>query len=373
MTYTGTEPTVPVSSHDETGAKDRETRHQLEAYHGHADDKAVSFAWGYLGEKDRALRYAARLALESQPLEKWKDRALQETNPVAALNALLALARLGGRESQPALVTALAKFPLASLNEEGRLAKIRVIEVSVSRDGLPEHAEALVQDLEAAYPANSVPLNRELSQTLLAFGSPGALGKTVKLLQAAPTQEEQITYLLFLRSAKAGWTPELRKAFFGWWIQRPPSAHPDYVTRWFQEAGRPYADGSSFNNFLANFHRDAVQGLSSAEIDQLQPVLAGYIAPNAKPARKAQKQHTFVKMWTMADLDPLLPQAAKGRNFANGRDAFAAGQCVLCHRFGDEGGAVGPDLTSIAARFSPARYRRVDRRSFQGDLGAVCE
>jgi putative heme-binding domain-containing protein len=41
------------------------------------------------------------------------------------------------------------------------------------------------------------------------------------------------------------------------------------------------------------------------------------------------------------------------RDFKKGRDAFEAAQCGLCHRFGDEGGAVGPDLTSIAARFTP--------------------
>jgi putative heme-binding domain-containing protein len=81
-------------------------------------------------------------------------------------------------------------------------------------------------------------------------------------------------------------------------------------------------------------------------------VLAAYVPPSERKARKSEKAHAFVKMWTIADLDPLLPQVAKGRNFANGRDAFAAAQCILCHRFGDEGGAVGPDLTSIASRFS---------------------
>ncbi len=31
---------------------------------------------------------------------------------------------------------------------------------------------------------------------------------------------------------------------------------------------------------------------------------------------------------------------------------FAAARCVLCHRFGGDGGATGPDLTQLAGRFN---------------------
>ena len=40
-----------------------------------------------------------------------------------------------------------------------------------------------------------------------------------------------------------------------------------------------------------------------------------------------------------------------GRNFENGKRAFAAARCVVCHRFGGDGGATGPDLTQAAGRF----------------------
>jgi len=45
-------------------------------------------------------------------------------------------------------------------------------------------------------------------------------------------------------------------------------------------------------------------------------------------------------------------QELKGRNFENGKRAFAAARCVVCHRFGGEGGATGPDLTQAAGRFA---------------------
>ena len=32
---------------------------------------------------------------------------------------------------------------------------------------------------------------------------------------------------------------------------------------------------------------------------------------------------------------------------------FGAGSCYVCHRFNNEGGAVGPDLTSASGKFSP--------------------
>jgi putative heme-binding domain-containing protein len=42
-----------------------------------------------------------------------------------------------------------------------------------------------------------------------------------------------------------------------------------------------------------------------------------------------------------------------GRNYANGRNMFGAATCFACHRFNNEGGAIGPDLTSVAGKYSP--------------------
>ena len=40
------------------------------------------------------------------------------------------------------------------------------------------------------------------------------------------------------------------------------------------------------------------------------------------------------------------------RDFDRGRKLFGEAQCFSCHRFDNEGGAQGPDLTSVAGRFS---------------------
>ena len=156
ITYTGAESTTPADLHDAAGDDARALRHQLEAFDGHEDAKAVDFAWPQLSSADRFLRYAARIAIESQPIEQWKSRALAETNPTAALTALLAVARLGGPESQADLFKALAKFPMAQLKGEAQqLEKLRVIEVALSRQGKPatDLSAPLIAELSPLYPA----------------------------------------------------------------------------------------------------------------------------------------------------------------------------------------------------------------------------
>jgi len=41
----------------------------------------------------------------------------------------------------------------------------------------------------------------------------------------------------------------------------------------------------------------------------------------------------------------------RGRDFEHGKRTFAAARCIVCHRFGEDGGATGPDLTQAAGRF----------------------
>ena len=58
------------------------------------------------------------------------------------------------------------------------------------------------------------------------------------------------------------------------------------------------------------------------------------------------------KDWKTADLEGDLDTAlASGRKFAQGKEVFESAQCMACHKFGNEGGALGPDLTAVASRF----------------------
>src|SRR2546425_10294084 len=85
---------------EKAGAEARAERHKLESFYGRQDPKAIEKAWPYLGSEDRFLRYAARIAIEWQPVWQWKERALAETNTQAGLAALLGLARCGTKDTQ---------------------------------------------------------------------------------------------------------------------------------------------------------------------------------------------------------------------------------------------------------------------------------
>ena len=77
----------------DSGSVARAERRRLEALHREAGPEAVEALWPGLASRDRFLRYAARIALEHQPVERWRARALAEADPRAAIPALLALAR----------------------------------------------------------------------------------------------------------------------------------------------------------------------------------------------------------------------------------------------------------------------------------------
>ena len=56
-------------------------------------DSTIDELWPLLRHPDRFIRFAARVALEHQPVERWIDRVDDETDPRARLTLLLAAAR----------------------------------------------------------------------------------------------------------------------------------------------------------------------------------------------------------------------------------------------------------------------------------------
>ncbi len=353
ISYTGHEPTTPADLHDAAGEKERQLRHQLEAYHGRIDPSAVAAAWPHLNSEDRFLRYAARVAVEWQPVAEWKARALAEPRPTAALTALLALARYGAHETQPELLAALERFPLRGLSDGQKLDKLRVLGLSFVHQGPlnPAAARKLIAELNPLFPGPNELVNRELAQVLIYLQAPDVVAKCLKQMANAKTQQDMYHYLFHLRTVPIGWwTLGQRREYFSYWTTRKKLPYPPEFVKWFREAGRPPADGASYANFLRNFFREAVTHLSEAERKQLAAEIAG-IDKGGAPTYEV-KPRPVVKQWKMDDLLPQLDKIDKGRNFKRGQEAYLIGQCVKCHRFGNDGGSVGPDLTAVSSRFS---------------------
>jgi putative heme-binding domain-containing protein len=197
--------------------------------------------------------------------------------------------------------------------------------------------------------------------------------KTLALLDKAPTQEEQIFYIFHLRKLTNGWTMDQRAHYFSWFNSHRPGAegeptywkgksyypwskkdhkgleHSPELLKWFTDADREYGDGSSYPKFIANFRKDAIESLNDSELNELDP----FINPHGNaPSLAVSDNHKFVKEWTVEELQPLLDQVGKGRDFLKGKAAFTAAQCIQCHRFADAGGAVGPELTAVSSRYT---------------------
>src|SRR5690606_5788785 len=85
----------PELDFEEINAYQR-VRRKIEEYHTKSDPKAIEIIWPYLRNNDRHIRYAARVALEHQALDAWKNRAFQERSVQATIQSMIAMARVGG-------------------------------------------------------------------------------------------------------------------------------------------------------------------------------------------------------------------------------------------------------------------------------------
>ena len=139
VTYTGTESTDPVNAKDAAGAAERNIRRQLEAFHAPQENPAaaIDLALKHLGHTDRFIRYAARIALEHQPVETWQAQALALSEPAACINAALAVARQAEQFAQPDVLAALDRIPVESLDKDTLLDLIRAYELAFIRLGEP--------------------------------------------------------------------------------------------------------------------------------------------------------------------------------------------------------------------------------------------
>ena len=352
VTYVGDESTAPSPSQPTMTAQ-RQTRHKLEAFHGHQDPQAIPTAWPYLADEDRFIRWAARVALEHQPLENWLDKALAESQPGIQVEALLAVARVGGdcpqhRAPDAAVNTQLGRQVLQALlaidpqqlRHDQQLTQLRTLQIALVRFGRPDDAlvQQLIAKFDPLFPAATYDKNWLLCETLAYLQSPSVAPKAIALMQGAVTQEEQMQYARSIRFLTAGWTPELRQAYFEWFLK-----------------AANYQGGASFTAFIDMIRADAEASLDEQARQDIADVLA------KKPERKSVLENLGEifndrqpKQWTLEELSAAASSSdLQHRDLANGRKMFAASGCFACHRFGNEGGMTGPDLTAAGRRYSP--------------------
>ena len=401
VTYVGKDDTKPVDAQNKNGAprrlsdgsrlvnrleaanESRPLRHRIESYHTgeHDISKATKFLLEHLGDGDRQIRYAARVALERLPRESWQDdifrsavglthqaTAIDESNAFwrkslrdTVITGCVGLARQAEPSLLPRIVNALGNLDFAPLTEEQQLGLLRAYQLAFIRLGNPdkETCAALAKKFDELFPQKSDFVNRELSILMIHFQSPGAVKKLVPLLaQERIASQEPIGELLsrnkgyggviasmlanqpdqmqyhhafHLRNLKTGWTLDDRKTYFAWF-----------------EKARTWSGGASYQKFLTNIDKDAFANCTDAERLAVEAlgVRKPYVIPELPKPKGPGREYA------LDDVVKLATDGLKGRDFKNGQKMYSATRCVVCHRFGGDGGSTGPDLTQLAGRFN---------------------
>ena len=278
-------------------------------------------------------------------------------------------------DGQRLLLERLNNLSFSGLNQEGQLIALRTYEIICSRLGKPspDLLDAMRARLEPLYPARDWHLNHRLCTLLVYLESTSVISKTLDLLARAERPEDFMQYLFYLRYVRSEWTTPQREA----WFRALAYAEQKQGARDYYSVLKRIRDDflaavpSDLAQHLANIETTALRqnapeeaSLSSGERAGLTgnsatslrggegPLSlgerAGVRGNGASGLQPASALH-FVKDWQLSDFN--LAQPLRNRSLENGRAAFHTTQCALCHRFGNEGGLVGPDLTSVASRY----------------------
>ncbi len=353
---TGPEPPV------EEG-KQHALRRELEALHGRAPAGGIEQVWPYLEDRDRGVRFAARVALESYPVNSWRERVWEPAGSGAPVNALLALARQCGWEDQAKVLAKIVQAPFETLSGEGQLRVLRVAELAFSRGGeAVEHLGPEVRNwLRPHFPSSDSTVNRELSRLLCFLGDASVIDPALDLMMADLGDRPALGSGSFVRNPKYGIAvrdmieaaPRIERMHHAQmllWIEEGWSG--EQRRRYFEliaEALAVSKGGHQYREFWERIRELALDRLSPNEREEFEdigedtatPLTEGLPLPEG-PGRE----------WTLESALELSESGFRDGDLVNGRRMYAAAGCIVCHRFRGEGGSSGPDLSAIGQRFT---------------------
>ena len=140
-----------------------------------------------------------------------------------------------------------------------------------------------------------------------------------------------IHFLFCLKDVQKGWTMKDRKAYLG--------ELQNLMTK---------KGGNMFTGYIQKIRESAIASVPEKDRVSLQYLMGTVKSIDLAKLPKAKGPGVA---WTVESaLKELNKEPLLGRNYSNGQKMFSAGLCVACHRFGDEGGGIGPDLTNLAKR-----------------------
>lgn len=369
VTYAGSENETAKTT---AISEENKLRRQLEEYHS-PKQGAIDIAWPQLKHNDRFVRYAARIALEQQPVAQWQDKVLAEKDPVTLIQSAVALARQGKRDVKDKLLLALNGIDASALNAAQKVDLSRAYELVFLRMGMPAGSvkEQVVASLEKQFPSDENMVNRQYSKLLIHLQAPDAVSKTMALMDNAkddPSYQKTFTessdlilrnpqygldiaemlskvppaqqtyYATMLSAAKTGWTPDLQEKYF----------------TWYKDATN-FRGGKSFMGFVNNARKMALANVPKAQFARLNTLSGDSVFKYAGPfvPRQGPQPKGPGRDWKLDEALKVVDSGLTKRNFVNGKNMYNASVCSSCHNMWGEGGQIGPDLTQLGTRFSP--------------------
>ena len=296
------------------------------------DDVPVQRLVRMLDHPDRSIRFAARVAIERRGSDAARGALRQAVTDAEVTRAAIAVCRTGGVDDADLVLRRLRSIDAGSLTDADRVPYLRASALASIRlrpfddDRRSEIAGVVGPWLGSA----SAPVRREASRLLARLGRPDAVGLILDALEAEGATADQIHHIVqlnHLSDTTAGWTDDDRRRQWEWFAA-------------FDEA----SGGHSMTGYLAGLRDDALAALS----DEQRESLATLIEPPSVD-RAAAAEKTFVRQWTVEDLNAEMDAAADPDA---GAVVYDSAGCVRCHRFDGRGGHLGPDLTSVRGKFS---------------------
>ena len=248
------------------------------------------------------------------------------------LNALSGVHRyLTGKQDPSRSLGPDSALATAALNSETpsvRHAGLRLIQRMMMQDF--EVPASAIDVVSATYGKGDRLADREAAMILAQAAPDRARPLLLKALIAEKSRAEQIYLAYALRVITEGWTHDDKRRVFEWLV-----------------AAQNWSGGASYQGYIGYLRKDFEKLLDDGDKAKMRALLA--IKPGQASVHlvKGAPTRDFTR-----SLDFLRNSlGAERRSLHDGARVFQKA-CAACHKFGDQGTLVGPDLTAAGSRYT---------------------
>ena len=326
---------LPFSTPEPFNKNGLQLRRQLENLQRSPKVTELDFIWENLGREDIWIASSARAALERLPVDSWKGKLANSASPTATYQALIALARVGSADDQSILLSILDKTDWNNLSMANKRVALRALQLSIIRhEAAAKAAHRLVSTLRPLFPSSDFGVNWLLQELLVRYQAENIVQKSLEAIQTATTQEERFQYAKTLLHVTGHWNNQDVSSLLAWLQQ-----------------SRSYQGGKLLDTIRQQMIEQFLTRLTDAQRTEFSDKINQLTRPLDSSIATTISTRPFVRKWTLGDLEAELNKMDEPLNEERGRQAMQVASCLKCHRFGDVGTQIGPDLSGVGKRF----------------------